>query len=136
MAVGNPLDVVFAWETAVSTSDIDRACALSDERIEVGDPRSSGRGHLAVRALIAGGSRVALQLLRTFQRGDVAVVEHRVTSAVSDGSCSTIIVGTVFKVSRGRLVSVARYDTLGDALCAAGLGLDSEYVRLTAAEKK
>jgi limonene-1,2-epoxide hydrolase len=131
MVVGNPLDVVFAWEKAVSAADGDGACALSDEDIEVGEPRGSGRGHQVVRDLIARRSELALELLRTFQRDGIAVIEHRAIWKVGDGSRSATVIGTVFKVSGGRVVSVVRYDTLEEALTAAGLSLGSEYIRLT-----
>jgi hypothetical protein len=69
------MDVVFAWEKAVSTGDVAAACALSDEDIEVGGPRGSGRGHQVVRDWVAR-TGIAIERLRVFQSGSVAVVEQ------------------------------------------------------------
>ena len=73
---------------------------------------------------------IGLERLRTFQGGSVAVVKHRATWRQGDGSGSAKVIGTVFEVSDGRVVSVVRYDTLEEALSAAGLSLCSEYLRL------
>ena len=52
------------------------------------------------------------------------MVEQRATWKLPDGSSSTKVIGTTFKVEGALVTSVVRYDSLDDALAAAGLGVD------------
>ncbi len=110
----------------MSTGHVAAACALSDEDIEVGGPRGSGRGHQIVRDWVAR-TGIALERLRIFHGGSVAVLEQRATWKLGDAGESTKVIGTVFKVSGERVVSVVRYNSLEEALAAAGLTVRSEY---------
>jgi hypothetical protein len=40
------------------------------------------------------------------------------------------VIGTVFRVAGARVVSVIRYDSLGEALAAGGLAMQDEYLPL------
>jgi hypothetical protein len=117
------LETVRAWQDAVSAANLERAFALSAEDIEVGGPRGSGRGHQLVRDWVAR-TGIALEPLRVFQGGGVVVVEQRASWKLPDGSSSTQVVATVFKVEGAVVTSVVRYDSLDDALAAAGLRVD------------
>jgi hypothetical protein len=118
--VTTPIDIVLAWQLAVSKGDLDRALALSSEDIEVGGPRGSGRGHQLVRDWV-GRTGIELDGLRSFQRGPIVVIEQCATWRLPGGSRSTKTIGTAFEVVGGRVGRVMRYDSLGEALAAAGL---------------
>ncbi len=116
----NALDVVRAWQAAVSGGDVDRACALSAPDIEVGGPGGTARGHQLVREWIAR-TGIELQPQRMFRRGELVVVEHRATWKLPDGSAGTKTIGTVFRVTGSLVAGVTRYDSLDQALNASAM---------------
>lgn len=115
-----PIEIVRAWQDAVSAGDLDGALALSASDIEVGAPRGSGRGHQLVRDWVAR-TGIELEQLRLFARANVVIVEQRATWKSPDNTTSTRVIGTVFEVV-GRVVArVVRHGSLHGALAAAGL---------------
>ena len=114
--------VVKAWHEALNEGDVDRLVGLSHPDVEIGGPRGSGRGVQSLREWVDR-ANVHLEPQRLFRRGDAVVVEQagQWRSAESGEMIGTQIVASVFKVSGGRVRSVARHDKLSEAMNAAGL---------------
>jgi hypothetical protein len=118
----SPLTIVEAWQEAANRQDIERLLALSDPDIEVVGPRGAGRGHQLLRDWM-GRAGLSLTTLRAFARGDIVVLaQHGVWRSAETGA----VIGeqdlaSVFRVGGGRVVHFARYESLDEALGAAGL---------------
>lgn len=127
METAGSLAIVRAWIEAANAQDADRLVALSDSNIEVGGPRGSGFGHALLRDWLARAG-LSLTTLRTFARGNSVVAEQRgVWRAPDSGEVvGEQTVASVFVVDGQRVVKFARYDTLQEALAAAGLDQSCE----------
>lgn len=118
-----PFDIVNAWLDAVNDRREERMIELSDPDIEIVGPRGTGYGHALLRQWMSH-ARVYLESLRVFAAGDRVVVEqHGVWRSVQDGKLiGETDVASEFRVAGGRVARYARYDSLDEALQAAGLG--------------
>ncbi len=116
------LTIVEAWQEAANRQDIDRLLALSDPNIEVVGPRGAGRGHQLLRDWM-GRAGLSLTTLRAFARDDsVVLAQHGVWRSAGTGQViSEQDLASLFRVDGGRVVRFARYDSLDEALAAAGL---------------
>lgn len=118
-----PLAIVQAWQDAANTQDTARMQALSAPDIEVVGPRGSGFG----RQLLAewlGRAGLTLTPLRAFLRDNVVVVEQRgVWRDIDRGRVTgDKVLASAFQVDdQGQVSRFARFDTLREALDAAGL---------------
>lgn len=123
----DPLAVVEAWQEAAGRGDVDEVLRLSSPEIEIVGPRGTARGHDPLRAWM-GHARVGLTTLRRFARGGVAVVaQHGVWRDVATGEVTgEADVASRFRVEGGRVAEYARFDTLDEALAAAGLSYHDE----------
>lgn len=115
----DPLSVVRAWQAAVTAGDLDAALSLSAPDVLVGGPRGSGRGHQLVRDWVAR-TGIALEEVALYPANGCIIAEQRATWNLPDGSASTRVIGTVFRVVNGLVASVVRYDSVDDALAALG----------------
>ena len=122
-----PLVVVEAWQNAAGRGDVEALLDLCSPDIEIVGPRGSGRGHDLLRAWM-GSARVSLTTLRRFARGDVAVVaQHGVWHSLeTDELIGEADVASRFRIDGPRVAEYARFDTLDDALAAAGLSYEDE----------
>ncbi len=102
---------------AVNARDAAAAAALVTEDVEVGGPRGSGRGVELVREW-ASGAGITIEPGRRFGRGALVVVEQRARWA---GDPEPHDIATVFELAGDRISRLIRYDSLTDALAAAGL---------------
>lgn len=127
MQTAESLAIVRAWVEAANAQDADRLIALSDPHIEVGGPRGSGFGHALLRDWLARAG-LSLTTLRTFARGAIVVPEQRGVWHTPDTSkvVGEQTVASVFVVDGRRVVRFARYDTLQEALAAAGIDRSDE----------
>lgn len=117
------LHVVAAWQEAVNEQDSARLVALSAPEIEVAGPRGSGFGHQLLKEWL-GRAGLRLTTLRTFARGDVVVLEQQAewrASGTGEVTGNTILAAAFRVDAQLRVARFARYDTLGEALEAAGL---------------
>jgi hypothetical protein len=118
----SPLSVVEAWQQAANAQDIDGLLARSAPDIELIGPRGSGRGEQLLRDWLA---RAGLRLttLRAFGRGNTVVVaQHGVWRSAETGAITgEADLASRFRVEDGRVTQFARYDSLDEALAAAGL---------------
>jgi mannose-6-phosphate isomerase-like protein (cupin superfamily) len=116
------LSLVRAWHDAVNGGEIDRLAELLDDDVEFGGPRGSGRGATVVLDW-ARHSGIHLEPYRWFQRGNDVVVEEIATWQLPDAGelAPPSDVSTHFKVRNDLVRRVMRYDTLQEALAAAGL---------------
>jgi mannose-6-phosphate isomerase-like protein (cupin superfamily) len=116
------LAVVQAWHEAVNRGEIDRLAELLDDDVEFGGPRGSGRGGEIVLDW-ARHSGIHLEPVRWFQRGENVVVEEIATWQVPDNGelAPPSDVSTHFRVRDDLVRRVVRYDSLREALAAAGL---------------
>ncbi|HLZ22223.1 MAG TPA: nuclear transport factor 2 family protein [Ktedonobacterales bacterium] len=123
----HPIEIVNAWVAAANAQDIERLVALSDEEIEVGGPRGSGRGSQLLRDWM-GRAGLTLETLRTFARGDTVVLEQRgVWRSLETGEVTgERKLASLFQTGSQRVVKFARYDDLGEALSAGGLSAADE----------
>jgi ketosteroid isomerase-like protein len=122
MQASDPEAVVQAWQEAANDQDIDRLLQLSAPNIEVAGPRGSSAGQQALRDWVTRAG-LTLQTLNVFARGDAVVVEqHGIWRSGDTGQVTgDRTVASVFRVDDGRVASIARYDSLVEALAAAGL---------------
>jgi hypothetical protein len=120
--MATPLEIVAAWQQAANDQDRERLLALSDPNIEVVGPRGSGYGHQLLRDWL-GRAGLTLTTLRAFGRGDTVVLaQHGVWRSVETGAVAGEgDLASRFDVDGGRVVRFARYDSLDEALAAAGL---------------
>ena len=119
----SPLTVVRDWIDAANRQDTDALLALSDPDVEIVGPRGSVRGAAVLRDWLARAG-LTLKTKRAFARGGAVVVEQRGVwrSAETGGEASEADVASRFEVEGGRVVAYERFDDLGAALAAAGLG--------------
>src|SRR5260370_1033426 len=118
------MSTVRAWQEAANAQDVSRLLELSAPDIEVVGPRGSGFGHQLLRDWLARAG-LTLTSLRAFARGDVVVVvEQRGTWRSLDTGEVTgeKTLASAFVVrDREQVARYARYESLEDALDAAGL---------------
>lgn len=119
--------IVQAWHDAVNNGEIDRLAELLDDDVEFGGPRGTGRGASIVRDW-ARHSGIHLEPNRWFQRDGDVVVEQIATWQLPDAGELTppSDVSTLFKVRNDLVKRVVRYDSLQEALDAAGLDASAE----------
>lgn len=123
----SPLDIVNAWVEAANAQDIERLVALSDPEIEVGGPHGSGKGSQLLRDWM-GRAGLTLETLRSFRRGNTAVLEQRgVWRSLETGEVTgERVLASLFVVDGRRVVKFARYDGLDGALAVGGLSMADE----------
>ncbi len=124
-----PFDIVNAWLDAVNDRREERLMELSDPDIEIVGPRGTGHGHALLREWMSH-AHVHLEALCVFAAGDRVVVEqHGVWRSVQDGKLiGETDVASEFRVAGGRVARYARYDSVDEALQAAGLAYTDEMV--------
>jgi mannose-6-phosphate isomerase-like protein (cupin superfamily)/ketosteroid isomerase-like protein len=126
-SIENAIAIVQNWHDALNSGDVDRLATLLADDVEFGGPRGSGHG----AAMVVDWARRAgihLEPRRWFQRdGDVVVVQSARWRAPETGELGDPIdTASVFQIRDGRVLRVARYETLADALAAAGLDESTE----------
>jgi hypothetical protein len=124
------LDVIEGWLRAINAGDARAAAALSQEQIVVVGPR--GRGPMPSAALgeWLARSGFSARPTRWFCGGDGrAVVE---LEARWKDSPETLTIGTLFRVTEGRVAEFERFDSgVSDALAAAAMREDRDEVALS-----
>ena len=125
--MNSPIEVAAAWQQAANDQDAERLLAVSDPNIEVVGPRGSGYGHQLLRDWL-GRAGLALTTLRAFARGETVVLAQRGVWRSIEGSdvMGERDLASRFDVQNGRVVRFARYDSLAEALEAAGLTVADE----------
>jgi hypothetical protein len=120
--MNSPFEIAEAWQQAANQQDSERLLALSDPNIELVGPRGSGFGHQLLRDWL-GRAGLALTTLRAFGHGNTVVLaQHALWRSVEAGaSASERDLASRFDIEDGRVVRFARYDSLAEALAAAGL---------------
>ena len=118
----SPLELVRAWHAAVNAGDADQALALSTPDVEVGGPRSSGRGRQLLLDWL-GRAAIRLEPLRFVCEAQTLVVEQSAQWATEDGGFTEPqTVASVFQVRDGLVSRVLRYPDVSAALTAAEIG--------------
>jgi hypothetical protein len=120
------LEIVRAWHEAVNRGDADAAVALSHDDIEVGGPRGSARGRALLCDWLA---RAGIQLepRRWFASSTDLVVEQLAIWRSPDGTFTDPqTIATLFSVESGLVTRTVRFDSLMEALAAAGLTSQDE----------
>jgi hypothetical protein len=111
-------EVIADFHAAVNAADPDRAAALAVTDVEVGGPRGAGRGVDLLRGWVSD-SGIRLDPVAAYPAGDGAVVVAQRARWSGDDTVHEI--ATVFRLSGdGRLAAMIRYESLADALAAAG----------------
>jgi hypothetical protein len=118
----SPFEIAEAWQQAANNQDSERLLALSDPNIEVVGPRGSGFGHQLLRDWL-GRAGLTLTTLRAFGRGNSVVLAQQGVWRSSETGAVTgeHDLASRFAVEGGRVVRFGRYDSLAEALAAAGL---------------
>ncbi len=123
----SPGALVQQWQDAANRQNIPRLLELSDAHIELVGPRGVAHGHeiLADWVQRAG---VHLTTLRMFVRDHrVVVAQHGAWRSRESGTVTgEADVASFFSLHQQRVVRVARYDTLEQALQAAQLTISDE----------
>ena len=125
------LETLRAWHEAVNRGDADALVALSDADIEVGGPRGSARGRALLRDWL---DRAGIQLepRRWYASSAELVVEQVATWRSPDGTLTDPqSIATSFSVEGGLVTRTVRYDSLMEALAAAGLTFQDEIPSTT-----
>jgi hypothetical protein len=106
----------------VNAGDADAAVALAAADVEVGGPRGSDRGRDRLREWV-GGAGIRLEVLRTFARDGLAVVEQDATWPAPEAgeAAPPQRVASVFATGGGLIQAILRHPDLDAALAAAGL---------------
>jgi ketosteroid isomerase-like protein len=116
------ISLVQAWQHAVNAQDSERLLELSAPDIVIIGPRGRASGHQLLRDWVA---RVGLMLTtqRIFQRGDTVVLaQHGVwQSEATGGVPSEADLASRLRINHQQVVEYERYDTLAQALEAAGM---------------
>jgi len=118
----DPLTVIARWQAAVSAADFEALRALSTDDIEIIGSRGPGRGIPFAEEWVRK-TRIALQTMRSFPRGDIVVVEQTARWPVGADSAEAPerVIATMFTVRGERIARAVRYEDLGSALAAAGM---------------
>jgi hypothetical protein len=121
------VNVVEAWQDAANRQDVERLLELSDPKIEIVGPRGVARGHQVLTEWLSRAG-LTLETFRTFAKDGVVVMAQRGTwrSEATNGEESKADVATVFRVAHGKIIYLARYDGLEEALSKANLNLNNE----------
>lgn len=125
------LEIVRAWHEAVNRGDADALMVLSDDDIEVGGPRGSAHGSALLRDWLA---RAGIQLepRRWFDSSSELVVEQIAIWRSPDGTFTDPqTIATLFAVESGLVTRSVRFDSLMEALVAAGLTFQDEIPSTT-----
>ena len=124
-------EIVRAWHEAVNRDDADAVVALSHDDIEVGGPRGSARDSALLRDWLA---RTGIQLepRRWFTSPTELVVEQIAIWRFPDGTVTDPqTIASSFAVENGLVTRSVRYDSLMEALAAAGLTFQDEIPSTT-----
>jgi hypothetical protein len=118
----DPLTVIARWQAAVSAADFECLRALSTDDIEIVGSRGPGRG-IAFAEEWVRRTRIGLQTMRAFPRGDVVVVEQtaRWAPGADSAEAPERVIATIFTLRGERIASAVRYEDLASALAAAGM---------------
>jgi hypothetical protein len=118
----SPFEVAEAWQRAANNQDSEHLLALSDPNIELVGPRGSGFGHQLLRDWL-GRAGLTLTTLRAFARGNsVILAQHGVWRSSETGAAiDERDLASHFDVDGEHVVRFGRYDSLAEALAAAGL---------------
>ncbi len=119
------LSLVQEWHAALNSGDVDRLVAVVQPDVEMGGPRGVMAGAQALREWVAR-ANIRLHPLAIYGRGPVAVVEERGQWLAQDSGdvIGDQVVASVFEVTDGRIGRIMRYDSVANALAAAGLSED------------
>jgi hypothetical protein len=122
LRAGSEVRLVEAWHEALNSKDADLLASLCSPDVEVGGPRGSGRGADVLREWVARAD-VHLVTRRVYHRPGTVVAEQeaRWRDAGTGETTGARTVASVFTLRNGRVAGVFRYDSLADALRAAGL---------------
>jgi ketosteroid isomerase-like protein len=123
------IDLVQRWQDAANRQDIALLLALSDPNIEIVGPRGAAQGHdILAQWVRRAGAQFTIQ--RIFARADrVVVVQQGIWRSAETGEViGEAQVASSFRVEQGRIVRVARYNALEQALDDAELTGDDEQL--------
>jgi ketosteroid isomerase-like protein len=124
-------EIVRAWHEAVNRGDADALVALSHDDIEVGGPRGSARGSPLLRDWLAQ-TGIQLEPRRWFTSPTELVVEQIAIWRFPDGTVTDPqTIASSFAVENGLVTRSVRYDSLMEALAAAGLTFQDEIPSTT-----
>jgi SnoaL-like domain len=124
--------VVERWQDAANRQDVQQLLELSDSNIEIVGPRGSAHGHQILTDWLSRAG-LTLETFRTFAKDGVVVMAQHGTwrSAETNNEESKADVAAVFHVLDGKVVYLARYDSLEEALNVSSLGNEHEVVPLS-----
>lgn len=125
--VSPEIAVVQVWHANLNNGEIDRLMTTMSEDVEFGGPRGAGKGATVVHDWAG---RAGIQMLpeRWFQgHGAVVVAQQARWRDPETGELGApIALVSAFWLRDGLIQRVVRYDTLADALTAAGLNEAAE----------
>lgn len=121
------LAVVESWHIAINTHDIELACALASDNVEIVGPRGSSRGLAGLREWL-GRVPFSAEPLRWFCGRSGCVVVEQLGYWMILQAATERIVASSFCVVNGRVVRLQRFGNLDQALRAASLSDEDEVL--------
>lgn len=122
MPVTDAVTVVQTFHDHLNDRKVGPLLALAADNVRVGGPRGSGEGKHLLEEWV-GRASITMSPKRWFRSGDTVVVEQVATWHDPDTGAETgsQTVATVFEITNGRIVSIARYGFLGEAVNSADM---------------
>lgn len=129
MFPSSPLETAYQWQNAANAADINALLAVSDPNIEIVGPRGSVTGSQILKDWVAR-ANLTLTTRRTFVQEDRVVLQQHGVWRNEDGTLkSEAEVATFFRIRDAQVAYLARFDTVDEALRAAGLTHNDELGR-------
>lgn len=122
-------EVVLNWHRALGTGEVEQVIDFSDPQIELIGPRGSAFGHGVLREWLVGAG-LKLEVTQLYVRQNVVVAAERAVwrSAETGEVVGQAEVATVFRIRGRQVASLARHDTLKEALAQAGITTDDLFL--------
>lgn len=126
--ITSAIELVRQWQESANQQNVSILLNLSDPHIEIVGPRGSAHGHQVLSEWVQRAG-AHFTTLRVFARDDrVAVAQHAEWRSPETGEVTgEADVASSFRVEEQRVMRVARFDSLDQALHDAGLTIADEH---------
>lgn len=123
------LEIVKTFHEEFNTGRRDEVMAMAADDISIGGGRGQGDGAALLREWV-GRATTTMAPLRWFQKDDIVVVEERIEwrAGRDDRVTDSTVWGLAFTLAEGKIVAIARYANIGEAVTSSGLDESNEVV--------
>jgi ketosteroid isomerase-like protein len=132
MAMNDELEIVQAFHDRLNAKDAAGVLALAAEDVRIGGPRGTGEGKQLLEEWV-GHASITMEPQRWFHTEGTVIVEQiaRWHAPDTGEETSSRRVSTAFSIRDRLIASIARYDTIGEAITSAGMD-ESDVVEVGA----